>query len=150
MSKENRKKYIFSKEEKKIMREMEQELTLMGIPRQDWALYIQRVLKDHVREKKKRSKRKKSNLSKLLYRIKNTFSSKLQNLLFRKLKAKNNQFEGMPDMFGDQIIDKDQRLVNSIFSGININKKDFGDHGTFILDRNDKKSYIVDFEDNND
>ena len=59
MSKENRKKYIFSKEEKKIMREMEQELTLMGIPRQDWALYIQRVLKDHVREKKKRSKRKK-------------------------------------------------------------------------------------------
>ena len=53
-------------------------------------------------------------------------------------------------MFGDQIIDKDQRLVNSIFSGININKKDFGDHGTFILDRNDKKSYIVDFEDNND
>ncbi len=55
----DRRKTIFSEEEKKLIQSLKQELRLMGIPRNEWASYIQQELTYHRNKKNRKSPLKK-------------------------------------------------------------------------------------------
>ena len=151
------KKYKFSKEEKEIIQELKNQLSYMGIPREEWSSIIQKEL---VRYKKAKSKSEKLKDQKGIPSFINKLKEKGQKFLFKLFSKRHldddllrNQesLDKLYDMFDDSMGNlsaEEMKLMNSLFPNIPEKKvDDLGNHGTFIANRPDKKKMIVHFED---
>lgn len=84
-----KRKSSLTDEDRKIIREMKEELSMMGVPREDWSYYIQQEL---VKRKKEKSKGKKSWFSKIFDKIKSKISGFFQKLMMKRFNIDENYF----------------------------------------------------------
>ncbi|MHA1803431.1 MAG: hypothetical protein ACTSU4_02725 [Promethearchaeota archaeon] len=143
------KKYTFSDEERQIIRELKKKLPEMGIPREEWSYYIQQELILRKKEaRKKNSDKKPSTFKKMINKIRKSAESRFQSFLAKRMNMddatlKNMFGEGLPE-FSEGEMD----LMSAMFSQVDIPKEEqLSKHGTFVVERSDKKRMIVDFED---
>jgi len=155
MTRKKRKKYIFSDEEKQIIKQMKDELSMMGVPREEWSTHIQEAL--NFRKKMKnfpKEPKEKTGLSKFF----DTVKEKVINLFQKLLPKRFRMFDGdlgdmMEDLYGE-MSPEDMEMMDEFLMGgqgqIAPDINQIGKHGTFINERSDKKRMIVEFDDDLD
>lgn len=132
-------KHSFSKEEKEIIQKMKDELRLMGVPRDQWSVYIQKEL--CTRQKSKGIHR-----SKLMDKIKDRFGKVVGKVASKKLGNFQDQLEEFEDLFKQGSQDE-MDFMNMFFSDIKFdNIDDLGKDGTPLKKIPQKKKIVVDLD----
>lgn len=158
MKRKKHTKHGLTEEDKQIIRRMKSELSSIGIPREQWSAYIQQELQ--LRKGSHASRRFSKNNGEL-HGILGTFRGKINNLFQRFLKKRllkmgqnEESFEDMLDLFNssrDGSPYDESNIMNSLFPSTNLKPPNNLDkHGTFITERSDKKSMIINFDDDED
>ena len=160
MKRKKKKKHRFTEEEKRFITQLKHQLFEMDVPRTEWSSIIQQELHAFSQfTTNSHQDNKKSTLRKII----DTIKIKLEHWFFnifknriipKELRDAPNSLEGMYDIFEESmqnVSPSEQKIMNLMTSGLNINKKEIqGDHGTFIMDRPDRKKVIVSFDDDED
>lgn len=132
-------KHSFSKEEKELIRKMKDELRFMGIPRDQWSVYIQKELS-------KRQKSKGNRGSKLLNKIQDRFGKVVRKVTSKKFGNLEVPLEDFEDLF-KQGSQEGRDFMNQMFSDIKFdNINDLGKHGTTLKKLPQKKKMVVDLD----
>ena len=145
MSKTKKTKHSFSKEEKELIQKMKDELRMMGVPRDQWSLYIQKELR-------KRQKSKDFRNSKFMSKIKNGFDKTVEKVSSKTLGKYKDQMTEFDDFFEEGSQDE-MDFMKMMFSDIKFdNIDDLGKHGTTLKEVPQKKKIVVDldFDENDD
>jgi hypothetical protein len=137
MIKKKKTKHSFSKEEKELIQKMKDELRMMGIPRDQWSLYIQKELS-------KRQKSKDFRSSKFLSKIKDRFDKTVAKVSSKTLGKYENHVTTFEDFF-EQGSQDEMDFMKMMFSDIKFdNMDDLGKHGTTLKKVPQKKKIVVD------
>ena len=145
MSKKKKTKYAFSTEEKELIQKKKSELRSMGVPRDQWSLYIQQELS--MGKKSKGIRR-----SKFMNKINEGFGKVVQKVASKKLGNYNDQLGEFEDLFNQGSQDE-MNFMNQMFSDIKFdNIDDLGKNGTTYKKHPQKKKIVVnlDFLDEDD
>ncbi|MFX1366940.1 MAG: hypothetical protein ACFFCE_19850 [Promethearchaeota archaeon] len=138
-------KHSFSKEEKELIRKMKDELRFMGVPRDQWSVYIQKELRERQKSKGIRS-------SKFMNKISDRFGKVVGKVTSKKLGDFGGQLKEFEDLFKEGSQDEID-FMNQMFPDIRFdNINDLGKHGSTLKKVSPKKKQVVDldFLDNDD
>lgn len=138
-------KHSFSREEKELIQKMKDELRFMGVPRDQWSLYIQKELSERQKSKGNRN-------SKFLNKISERFGKIAVKVASKKLGGFNGQLEKLEDLFKQGSQDE-MEFMNQMFSDIKFdNINDLGKHGITLkkLPQQKKRVLNLDFLDDDD
>ncbi len=139
MSKKEKIKHSFSKEEKELIQKKKRELRSMGVPRDQWSFYIQQELS--MLKKSKGIRR-----SKFMNKINKGFSKVVQKVASKKLENFKDQLEEFEDLFKQGSQDE-MGFMNEMFSDIRFdNINDLGKNGTTLKKVPQKKKIVVDLD----
>jgi hypothetical protein len=139
MSKTKKTKHSFSKEEKELIQKMKDELRMMGVPRDQWSLYIQKELR-------KRQKSKDFRNSKFMSKIKDRFGKTVEKVSSKTLGKYKDQLTEFEDFFEEGSRDE-MDFMKMMFSDIKFdNIDDLGKHGTTLKKVPQKKKIVVDLD----
>jgi len=139
MSKKEKIKHSFSKEEKELIQKKKRELRSMGVPRDQWSFYIQQELS--MLKKSKGIRR-----SKFMNKINKGFSKVVQKVVSKKLGNFKDQLEEFEDLFKQGSQDE-MGFMNEMFSDIRFdNINDLGKNGTTLKKVPQKKKIVVDLD----
>ena len=132
-------KHSFSKEEKELIQKKKSELRFMGVPRDQWSVYIQKELRMRQKSKGNRS-------SKFLNKIAERFGKIAVKVASKKLGGFNFQLEELEDLFKQGSQDE-MDFMNKMFSDIKFdNINDLGKNGTTFKKLPQKKKIVVDLD----
>ncbi|MHA1489537.1 MAG: hypothetical protein ACTSRI_07770 [Promethearchaeota archaeon] len=148
-----KKKYVFNEEEKLLIRELKNHLSITGVPREEWSSFIQQELNLQKRTKRPlTSFKNKSNSFGFFRRFSKKIENIFQKILSKRFNFNNKAFEEMFKGENSDIFSDNMNLIDSFIFDLSDNKKieDLGKHGTFIKERPDKKRKIVHFDDDDD
>lgn len=144
-----------SKEEKDIIHEMKQELEMMGVPRDEWAEYIQRELTFRRSQKQQKQKsEKKTGFLGFLRRFWNKIKEKIMGF-FVKLTAKRftddeQALEQLQQMFDGtyEPSEEERQFMEMMNPQVEFDDVDtLGKGGATISKSDENKKMIVDFDD---
>ena len=150
MGKGKQQKRYFSDEERTLIRDLKKQLSLMGVPREQWAFTIQQELEFRRKSKKipgiPKGKLGKA-LRKPLEKVKGAFAK-------FATKGLAKEFGNFSDIFGESSGDfgeDEAKLMDAMVSGMGmgaprVDEEAIGKHGTFVSERPDKKRKIVDLD----
>jgi hypothetical protein len=139
MRKNKKQKHSFSKEEKELIQRMKQDLRMMGVPRNQWSLYIQKELA--MREKSKGFRN-----SKFMKSIRKGFDKVAQKVVSKRLGSYSDQMEEFED-FIKQSSQGEANFMNQMFSDVKFdNINDLGKHGSTLKKVPQKKKMVVDLD----
>ncbi|MFX1574265.1 MAG: hypothetical protein ACFFB0_16100 [Promethearchaeota archaeon] len=132
-------KHSFSKEEKEQIQKMKDELRLMGVPRDQWSVYIQKELR--MRRKSKGIGR-----PKFMDKIKDRFENVVGKVASKKLGNIQDQLGEFEDLFKQGSQDE-MDLMNMFVSDIKFDNIDeLGKNGTTLKKNPQKKKIVVDLD----
>ncbi len=143
-----RKKHTLSDEQKQKIKELKEIFSAKGIPRELWSSYIQQELMLQNRSKKVVTRIEKVTDSvgpfkRLKYKILGMFG-RLASKRFTKV---NESLGGMFDAPYGEPSEDEMETINAMFSDLPLKDVEkLVNRGTFIVDRPDKKSRIVDLD----
>jgi hypothetical protein len=139
MSKKKKHKHSFSKEEKDLIQKMKNDLKMMGVPRDQWSIYIQEELR--ARQKSKGIRR-----SKFLNKIKEGFGKVVGKVASKKF-GDFDQELGEFEEFLKQGSQDEMDFMNKMFSNIKFdNINDLGKYGTTLKKQPQEKKMVVDLD----
>ncbi len=132
-------KHSFSLEEKELIQKRKNELRSMGIPRDQWSLFIQQELS--MLKKSKGIRR-----SKFMNKISKGVGNFVQKVASKKLGNFKDQFDEFEDLFKQGSQDE-MGFPNSMFSDIKFdNINDLGKNGASLKNLSQKKKIVVDLD----
>ncbi len=132
-------KHSFSKEEKEFIQKRKNELRSMGIPRDQWSLFIQQELS--MLKKSKGIRR-----SKFMNKINTGIGKVVQKVASKKLGNFQDQLEEFEDLFKQGSQDA-MGFPNAMFSDIKFdNINDLGKNGASLNKLSQKKKIVVDLD----
>ncbi|MHA2009993.1 MAG: hypothetical protein ACXABO_21215 [Promethearchaeota archaeon] len=132
-------KHSFSKEEKELIQGMKNELRSMGIPRDQWGVYIQKELR--MRQKSKGISR-----SKFMNKVKEGFGKVVGKVASKKLGNFKDQLEEFEDLFKHGSQDE-MDLINMMFSDVKFNNINaLGKDGASLKKISQEKKKVVDLD----
>ncbi|TXT55487.1 MAG: hypothetical protein BAJALOKI2v1_670003 [Promethearchaeota archaeon] len=133
-------------EDRKIIRELKEELSMMGVPRDEWSYYIQQEL---VRRKKEKSKGKKSWFSKVFDKIKSKISGFFQKLMMKRFNIDENYLNELMEgsMGGGGFPSAQDEFMDSVYKdGLdNEEIEELGKQSTTL--KPDQKRMVISFDD---
>ncbi|MFX1569091.1 MAG: hypothetical protein ACFFCV_12070 [Promethearchaeota archaeon] len=130
-------KHSFSKEQKELIRKMKDELRFMGVPRDQWSVYIQNEL---CRRQKSRGVRS----SKFMNKIMDGFGKVVGKVTSKKLGDFNTPLEEFENLFKQGSQDEVD-FMNQMFSEVRFdNIDDLGKDGTTLKKVPPKKKRVID------
>jgi hypothetical protein len=132
-------KHSFSKEEKELIHKMKNELRFMGVPRDQWGIYIQKELSERQKSKGIQS-------SKFMNKITDGFGKVIGKVASKKFGDFNGQREEFEDLFRQGAQDE-MDFMNKMFPDVKFNNiNDLGKHGTTLKKIPPKKKMVVDLD----
>jgi len=132
-------KHFFSKEEKEFITKKKNDLKFMGVPRDQWSLYIQEELR--IRQKSKGIGR-----STFRNKIKDRFVKVIQKVVSKKIGNFNDQLEEFEDLFKHGAQDE-MDFMNKMFPNVKFdNINDLGKHGSTLKKVPQKRKRVVDLD----
>ncbi len=148
MGKKKQKKHAFSEEEKQLIKELKTELSMMNVPREEWSSHVQQALKYQKRmNKEKSSSKRKTGFSRVFQVFREGIDNVSKKFLAKRFNLDKNALNGMFESPSEE----EMKLMDSLSSGYKVKKaEELGGHGTFIMDRPNKKKMIVSFDDDDD
>ena len=139
MSKKKKTKHSFSIEEKEIIQKKKNELSAMGVPRDQWSLYIQQELSMLKKSKGIRN-------SKFMNKVSGGLGKVVQKVASKKLGNFKDQLGEFEDLFKQGSQDE-MDFMNNMFSDIKFeNIDDLGKNGTTFKNLPQKKKMVVDLD----
>jgi len=145
MNKKKKTKHSFSIEEKELIQKTKSELISMGVPRDQWSLYIQQELSMLKKSKGIRH-------SKFMNKVSEGFGKVVQKVASKKLGNFKDQLGEFEDLFREGSQDE-MDFMNKMFSDIKFeNVDDLGKNGATFKKHPQKKKMVVnlDFLDEDD
>ena len=132
-------KHSFSKEEKELIRNMKDELRFMGVPRDQWSVYIQKELRERQKSKGILS-------SKFMNKITDGFGKVVGKVASKNIGSFNGQLEEFEDLFKQGSQDE-MDFMNQMFSDIKFdNINDLGKNGITLRQLPQKKKRVVNLD----
>ena len=132
-------RHSFLKEEKELIQKMKDELRFMGVPRDQWSIYIQKELRERQKSKGIRS-------SKFMSKITDGFGKVVRKIASKKLGGFNGQLEDFEDLFKQGSQDE-MDFMNRMFPDIQFdNINDLGKHGSTLKKVPQKRKRVVDLD----
>ena len=132
-------RHSFSKEEKEVIRKIKDELRFMGVPRDQWSIYIQKELRERQKSKGIRS-------SKFMNKIADKFGKVVGKVASKKLGGFNSPLEEFEDLFKQGSQDE-MDFMNRMFPDIQFdNINDLGKHGSTLKKVPQKRKRVVDLD----
>jgi hypothetical protein len=139
MRKNKKQKHSFSNEEKELIQRMKRDLRMMGVPRDQWSLCIQKEL---AMQQKLKGFRK----SKFVKRIRKGFDKVARKVVSKRLGSYSDQMEEFEDFFKQGSQDE-VNFMNQMFSDVKFdNINDLGKHGTTLKEVPQKEKMVVDLD----
>ncbi|MEJ2248334.1 MAG: hypothetical protein P8Y70_02330 [Candidatus Lokiarchaeota archaeon] len=146
------KRNSFSKEEKQIIQNMKNQLSMMKVPREEWSSIIQEELTQH---RKMKSKSSKGRITKIFEKIWQKILKIFFKLTSKEYRENADEFDQIFNMLekvqeegGFAESNEMMRLLNPEPNTDRENLDKLGNkHGTFVKDRPDKKKKIIEFDD---
>ena len=132
-------KHTFSEEEKELIRNMKNDLQMMGVPRDQWSLFIREELR-------MRQKSKGYHGLKFMNKIKDRFDKVVQKAASKRFGDFGGNVEGIEDFFKQSSQDEID-FMNKMFPDVKFdNIEDLGKHGTTLKKIPRKKKMVVDLD----
>jgi sulfur relay (sulfurtransferase) DsrC/TusE family protein len=151
----NKNSSSLSEEEKELIQDMRKELEMMGVPRDQWAEYIQREINfRRSQERKKEKSEKKTGLVGFLRRFWDKIKEKIMNFFF-KLTAKRftddeQALEQLQQMLDGSYepSEQERQFMDMMNPQVEFDDVDtLGQGGASISNKDENKKMIVDFGD---
>lgn len=149
------KRSSLSEEEKQILTNMKHQLSMMGVPREEWSSIIQEEITLH-RQTRSKSSKQKSRITKFFEKIWQKIVKSFFKLTSKEYRENADEFDQMFEMMENTQREGNFSQKNNMMGMFNQlpdkeRLESLGDeHGTFVTDRPDKKKIIVEFDDDID